>query len=402
MSYRGDYRAGDTIDLKFQTLNTSAVPTTLAGTPAISVYKSNSTTESTTGITLTVDFDSHTGLNHVRITTASDGTFYAEQNDFDVVITAGTVNSVSVAGRVVASFSLANRSGLRPATAGRQAVVNSDGTVQSDCRELLGTAISTPATAGVMDVNIIDIGGAALDTTAAQIGVNVVTQKNIDFGALQKASLNAATPASVVGAVGSVTAAVSVAGDFSSTMKTSLNNSTPTVSAVTLSGDFTSTMKTSLATAIGVAQTGDSYARIGAAGVGLTNLGDTRIANLDTTVSSRLAPAGTLATVTTVTNLTNAPTTGDLTAAMKSSVTAAVPSASAIAAATAGYQGSETYAANNQMPTLLQLLLMIWSALSQFGVSGETITSTKLDGSTTAMTFTTNSATAPTSRVRAT
>lgn len=38
-------------------------------------------------------------------------------------------------------------------------------------------------------------------------------------------------------------------------------------------------------------QTGDSYARIGDAGVGLTNLGDTRIANLDTTVSSRLASA---------------------------------------------------------------------------------------------------------------
>lgn len=34
-------------------------------------------------------------------------------------------------------------------------------------------------------------------------------------------------------------------------------------------------------------QTGDSYARIGSAGAGLTSLGDTRIANLDATVSSR-------------------------------------------------------------------------------------------------------------------
>jgi len=39
-----------------------------------------------------------------------------------------------------------------------------------------------------------------------------------------------------------------------------------------------------------IIQTGDSYSRIGSAGVGLTNLGDTRIANLDATVSSRLAP----------------------------------------------------------------------------------------------------------------
>jgi hypothetical protein len=70
---------------------------------------------------------------------------------------------------------------------------------------------------------------------------------------------------------------------------------------------------------------GDAYTRIGAAGAGLTALGDTRIANLDTTVSSRTKPADTQAAVTTVTNLTNAPTAGDFTAAMKTSLNAATP-----------------------------------------------------------------------------
>lgn len=37
-----------------------------------------------------------------------------------------------------------------------------------------------------------------------------------------------------------------------------------------------------------IAQTGDAFARLGAAGAGLTALGDTRIANLDSTVSSRM------------------------------------------------------------------------------------------------------------------
>lgn len=37
------------------------------------------------------------------------------------------------------------------------------------------------------------------------------------------------------------------------------------------------------------AMTGDAFARIGVAGVGLTNLGDSRIANLDAAVSSRMA-----------------------------------------------------------------------------------------------------------------
>jgi hypothetical protein len=54
-----------------------------------------------------------------------------------------------------------------------------------------------------------------------------------------------------------------------------------------------------------IIQTGDSFARIGVAGVGLTNLGDSRVANLDATVSSRLAPAGTLAAVTLVNGLAN-------------------------------------------------------------------------------------------------
>jgi len=78
-------------------------------------------------------------------------------------------------------------------------------------------------------------------------------------------------------------------------------------------------------------QTGDAYARIGSAGAGLTAIGDTRIANLDAAVSSRMATytqptgflaatfptgtianttnitAGTITTVGTVITLTNLP-----------------------------------------------------------------------------------------------
>jgi len=75
--------------------------------------------------------------------------------------------------------------------------------------------------------------------------------------------------------------------------------------------------------------TGDAFARLGAAGAGLTALGDTRIANLDATISSRTKPADTQAAVTTVTNLTNAPTAGDFTATMKTSLNASTPGVSA-------------------------------------------------------------------------
>lgn len=108
MSYLGDFVLGDTLDFKFTTVNTSGVPTTLTGTPVISAYPGNSTTELTAGIALTADFDSRTGLNHVRVV-ASSGNGYAVATDYKLVITAGTVSGNSVVGYVVGEFSIQNR-----------------------------------------------------------------------------------------------------------------------------------------------------------------------------------------------------------------------------------------------------------------------------------------------------
>ena len=51
--------------------------------------------------------------------------------------------------------------------------------------------------------------------------------------------------------------------------------------------------------------------------------------------------------------------------------------------------------------TSAQLLYMIWAAVHEFSISGTTITSKKLDGSTTAMTWTIDDSASPTSRTRA-
>jgi hypothetical protein len=72
----GDYDTGTVIYDKFTTVQPSTgAPFTLGGTPALSVYKDNSTTQTTTGVTLTASFDSVTGLNHYEIDTSADGTF---------------------------------------------------------------------------------------------------------------------------------------------------------------------------------------------------------------------------------------------------------------------------------------------------------------------------------------
>jgi hypothetical protein len=124
MAHHGDIATQQTLYFMFST-NAAGVPTTLAGTPALSVYKDDSVTQTTTGVTLTVDLDSVTGLHSVKIVTTD--AFYAVGHDYSVVITTGTVGGVSAVGYVVGAFSIENRSALRPTTAGRTLDVASTG-----------------------------------------------------------------------------------------------------------------------------------------------------------------------------------------------------------------------------------------------------------------------------------
>ena len=109
MSYIGDFNTSAVIYSRFTTVTTTGAPTQLAGSPVLSVYKTNSTTQTTTGVSLGVDHDSVTGLNLITVDTSADGTFYAAGCDFQVIITTGTVGGTSVVGYVVAEFSIENR-----------------------------------------------------------------------------------------------------------------------------------------------------------------------------------------------------------------------------------------------------------------------------------------------------
>ncbi len=165
-NYIGDYDASTVIYTKFSTFQPSTGATfILSGSPAIAVYKDASTTESTSGATITANFDSKTGLNHIAIDTSSDGTFYSAGSNFDVVLSAGTVDSVSVAGAAVASFSLRKDSSLKPATAGRTLVVDASG---------LG------------DANTVKLGpsGSGTAQTARDIGANVLLSSGTGTGQL--------------------------------------------------------------------------------------------------------------------------------------------------------------------------------------------------------------------------
>jgi len=60
----------------------------------------------------------------------------------------------------------------------------------------------------------------------------------------------------------------------------------------------------------------------------------------------------------------------------------------------------ESYAANGSQGTAAQLLYMIWSCINDFSISSTTITSKKLNGDTSALEWSIDDASSPTSRSR--
>lgn len=196
-----DFAPSTVLNLKFSTI-LNAVPTTLAGTPAVSVYKNNSTTQSAAGVSLTVDFDSLTGMHNVNIDTSADGTFYAAGSQFQAVVTAGTVGGNSLIGFVIADFSLNFESPLRPTTAGQTIIASN-----------LDAAVSSRlATSGYTAPDNADI--TAIKTKTDNLPASPASTTNITAGTITTVTNLTNAP---------------TAGDFTATMKASLNASTPDV-----------------------------------------------------------------------------------------------------------------------------------------------------------------------------
>jgi hypothetical protein len=179
--YLGDFSASSIVDFKFTTFRPSTgAPFTLAGTPVVSVYKDNDLTQSTAGVTLTVDFDGVTGMHHVRITTATDGTFYANGGEFECVITAGTVDSVSVVGSCIGRFTLRSQASLYPTTAGNTLDVNANGEAGIDWANV-GNPTTTLALSNTTIANV----------TVGSIATNAITAASIATGAIDADSIAA-------------------------------------------------------------------------------------------------------------------------------------------------------------------------------------------------------------------
>ncbi len=168
MSYLGDIALSQILYFHFTTRQFSTGAPITSANLVMSVYKDDSTTQSTAGITTTflTGFDNVVGLVSVKIDTSQDGTFYAAGHDFSVVVTTGTADSVSIVGEVVGYFSIQNRSALRPTTSGR--TINIDST-------------------GLADSNVVKLGptGSGSAQTARDIGASVLVGDKTGFSLTQ-------------------------------------------------------------------------------------------------------------------------------------------------------------------------------------------------------------------------
>lgn len=295
--YLGDFAVGSTIYIPFQTFDKddgSAITMTGLAVTGIEIYKNGSTTQraSDNGVSLVdtdgIDFDGITGKHGFSINTAdnSDAGFFVAGADYWVMVTGLTVDSVSVS-FWAAIFSIENRR-----TAG----------------ELIRTTIATLASQTSFTLTAGSADDDAYNNCVAIISdIASATQKAIarisDYTGSTKTITLAAAPCFSIAAGDNITiVATSALAHVASMAADSITSSAIADDAEYTLDEIAAAMWSALVSGIATENsigkriidylTGDIYARIGAAGAGLTALGDTRLANLDATISSRLATSG--------------------------------------------------------------------------------------------------------------
>lgn len=271
---------------------------------------------------------------------------------------------------------------LVPATAGRTLVVDAAGLADANVVKVGPTGAGTAQTAGDIPARLPAAltANGNMKSSLVEILTTTLTETAGQLAGAFKKWFDVAAPVGTVNSIPNATAGA--AGG----LQIAGANAATTYATLTVTGAF-SINGTSM-----VAQTGDNYARIGAAGAGLTALGDARIANLDAAVSTRLATAG-------YTVPLDAPGTRTAVGLASANLDTQLAAQNVTAMLTTAI--TESYRANGAAPTLAQALCELLAHMGETSITGTTKTTKKLDHSTTAQTFTLDSVT-PSSITRAT
>lgn len=272
-------------------------------------------------------------------------------------------------------------------------------------------------------VDVIKVAGTT--QTARDIGASVLLSNGTGTGQLKLASgyvamtwADIAAPTTTVNFSGTT---IKTATDIAALLPAALvgGRMDASVGAIASGVDFTATMKASTIARVTLVdtvttytgntpQTGDTYALAnGASGfVALKALLPSALVGGRMDSSMGAIAVGVDFTATMKTSLNNATPVATLSAAYDAAKTAAqagdaMTLTSAYNYAKGTVAATESYATDGAAATPIQLAYMTWSLLAERSRSGVTLTAGKLDG-TAAMTFTLDSATAPSSQTRAT
>ncbi len=325
-------------------------------------------------ITLTADTDDGNAPTNIldNVTGATSGTAndlnYITGNDAGMMQLELSAANVNRLGRLLLSITDAanhvpvfHEFMVLPAMIYDAFVLGTD-TLDASVTQWLGTAASTPTVAGVPNVNAktwndLATGARPLGPTTAGRTLDVSSggEAGVDWA-------NVGSPTTTVGLSGTT---VKTATDVETDTQDLQSRLPAALSSGNLKADVFA-MQSGVVTATAIAADAIGASELAADAV--TEIKNAILsdgtafagANLDAAVSTRATPAQILTTALT-----------------------------------------EGYATDGAAFTLSQALYMLWSALSEFAISSTTITCKKLDGSTTAMEFTLDSATAPTARTRA-
>ena len=154
----------------------TGVPTTLAGTPVLSVLEENNATPITAGVSVSVDRASVAGLNQATIVATSGNGFEAGKS-YAIYVSTGTVGGVSVVGEVVGEFTIQASSAFTRLGAPAGASIAADLLVIDNLVDDLESRLGTPSNLGTgatVAANLVDIEGQTDDIGVAGAGLTAV------------------------------------------------------------------------------------------------------------------------------------------------------------------------------------------------------------------------------------
>lgn len=103
----GDFASGKTVRYSFASADASGAKKPIVGGVA-AVLRDGGTTPITAGVSLVTGFAGIEGHNRVTVDTTDANTF-PRGSDYEILLTAGTIDSIPMAGEPLATFSIENR-----------------------------------------------------------------------------------------------------------------------------------------------------------------------------------------------------------------------------------------------------------------------------------------------------